>query len=157
MTQISNELGIKMIHVPYKGGGPLSTDAIAGHVPVAIASVALLSPHIKTGKLVPLAVTSPTRFSQLPDTPTIAELSVKGYDAEAWWGLLAPARTPDEILKKMHAALAKSLEDPGVKQALAEQGLVYHLSAGDVFGKSIEGEIARWGKVVTSNSITAGQ
>jgi len=157
MTQIGNQLNVKMNHVPYKGGGPLVVDAIAGHVPVAIASVALLSPHIKSGKLVPLAVTSPKRFEQLPNTPTIAELAVPGYEAEAWWGMLAPARTPPAIVQRMHEAMAKALNEASVKAALGEQGLLYDLSAGPAFGSFVESEIARWAKVVKDNKIDAGQ
>jgi tripartite-type tricarboxylate transporter receptor subunit TctC len=157
MTQISNQLDVKMNHVPYKGGGPLTVDAIAGHVPVAIASVALLSPHIKSGKLVPLAVTSPQRADQLPDTPTIAEKAVPGYDAEAWWGMLAPARTPPEIIERMREAMAKALNEPSVKASLGEQGLSYTLSSAEQFGSFVEGEIAKWGKVVKDNKIDAGQ
>lgn len=157
MTQIGNQLNVKMNHVPYKGGGPLVVDAIAGHVPVAIASVALLSPHIKSGKLIPLAVTSPKRFEQLADTPTIAELAVPGYDAVAWWGLLAPARTPASVIERMREAMAKALNEPPVKTALGEQGLLYDLSDGAAFGGFIESEIVRWGKVVKDNQINAGQ
>jgi tripartite-type tricarboxylate transporter receptor subunit TctC len=157
LTQISNQLNVKMNHVPYKGGGPLTIDAIAGHVPVAIASVALLSPHIKSGKLVPLAVTSPARASQLPDTPTIAEIAVPGYGAEAWWGMLAPARTPPAIIERMRAAMVKSLNEPSVKTALEEQGLLYDLSGGEALGTFIDSEIVRWGKVVKDNKIDAGQ
>jgi tripartite-type tricarboxylate transporter receptor subunit TctC len=157
MTQISNQLGVKMNHVPYKGGGPLTVDAIAGHIPVAIASVALLYPHIKTGKLIPLAVTSPKRSAQLPDTPTVAALAVPGYDAEAWWGMLAPAHTPPDIIEHMRELMAKALNDASVKNALEEQGLVYNLSGGEALGSLIESEIARWGKVVKNNQINAGR
>jgi len=157
MSQIANQLSVKMNHVPYKGGGPLTVDAIAGHVPVAIASVALLSPHIKSGKLVPLAVTSPTRANQLLDTPTIAEVAVPGYAAEAWWGMLAPARTPPAFIERMRAAMVKSLNNTAVKTALEEQGLLYDLSGGQAFGRFIESEIVRWGKVVKDNQINAGQ
>ena len=89
MSQIGNALDVTMTHVPYKGGGPLVTDAIGGHVPVAIASTALFSPHVKAGKLTALAVTSAKRAAQLPDTPTVSELRIAGFDAEAGWGLLA--------------------------------------------------------------------
>jgi tripartite-type tricarboxylate transporter receptor subunit TctC len=157
MTQIANKLNVKMNHVPYKGGGPLTVDAIAGHVPVAIASVALLSPHIKSGKLIPLAVTSPKRADQLPDTPTIAETAVPGYDAEAWWGMLAPARTPASIIERMREAMAKALNEPSVKTSLGEQGLSYTLSSAEAFGGFVEGEIAKWGTVVKDNKIDAGQ
>jgi tripartite-type tricarboxylate transporter receptor subunit TctC len=81
MSQIGNALDMKMTHVPYKGGGPLTTDAIGGHVPIAIASIALFSPHIKAGALRSLATTSAKRVAQLPDTPTISELGVAGFDA----------------------------------------------------------------------------
>jgi len=153
MSQIGNELEVKMTHVPYKGGGPLVNDAIAGHVPVAIASVALFSPHIKSGKLNALAVTSAKRATQLPDAPTVSELRVPGFEAEAWWGLLAPAKTPPEIVARMNAAMVEALNDPMVKQNLSEQGIDYRLSAPDVFGRFIESEITRWAKVVMDNNI----
>lgn len=155
MSQIANRLEVTMTHVPYKGGGPLTTDAIGGHVPVAIASIALFSPHIKAGKLLPLAVTSPKRYAQFPDTPTIAELAVPGFDAEAWWGLLAPAKTPPAIVSRMNAAMAKALQEPAVRQSLSEQGLEYELSSPEVFGKFVESEVARWAKVVKDNKIVA--
>ena len=112
MSQIGNALDVTMTHVPYKGGGPLVNDAIAGHVPIAIASIALFSPHIKSGALRPLAVTSAKRIAQLPDTPTVSESGVPGFDAVAWWGLLAPAKTPPEIVARMNAAMAEALNDP---------------------------------------------
>lgn len=156
MTQISNQLGVTMNHIPYKGGGPLTVDAIAGHVPVAIASVALLYPYIKTGQLVPLAVTSAERSAQLPDTPTIGELVLPGYHAEAWWGMLAPARTPPPITTRMRALMTKALNDASVRTVFEEQGLIYDLSNGETFGNLVESEIARWGKVVEDNHIYVG-
>jgi tripartite-type tricarboxylate transporter receptor subunit TctC len=156
MTQIANQLGVAMNHVPYKGGGPLTVDAIAGHIPVAIASVALLYPYIKTGQLVPLAVTSPERAAQLPDTPTVAELALPGYHAEAWWGMLAPARTPPDIIERLRASMTAALNEASIKNVFEEQGLIYDLSSGETFGGLIESEIARWGKVVRDNHVTIG-
>ncbi len=153
MSQIGNALDVTMTHVPYKGGGPLVTDAIGGHVPVAIASTALFSPHVKAGKLTALAVTSAKRAAQLPDTPTVSELRIAGFDAEAWWGLLAPAKTPPEIIARMNAAMVEALQDPMVKQSLSEQGIDYRLSSPDAFGRFVESEIARWAKVVKDNNI----
>ncbi len=153
MTQIGNALGVTMTHVPYKGGGPLVNDAIAGHVPIAIASTALLSPHIKSGTLRPLAATSVKRIAQLPDTPTVSELGVPGFDAVSWWGLLAPAKTPPEIITRMNAAMAEALNDPMVKQNLSEQGVDYRLSSPDEFGRFVENEVTRWAKVVKDNHI----
>jgi tripartite-type tricarboxylate transporter receptor subunit TctC len=156
MSQIANNLELTMTHVPYKGGGPLTTDAIGGHVPLAIASIALLSPHIRAGALRPLAVTSAKRYAQVPDTPTIAEVSVPGFDAEAWWGFLAPAKTSSTIIARMNAALGKALQDPVVRKSLSEQGLEYELSTPDAFGRFLENEISRWAKVVRDNKIVAG-
>ena len=153
MSQIGNALDVTMTHVPYKGGGPLVTDAIGGHVPVAIASIALFSPHVKAGKLTALAVTSAKRASQLPDAPTVGELRIPGFDAEAWWGLLAPAKTPPEIIAAMHAAMIDALQDPLVKQGLSEQGIDYRLSSPEAFGRFVESEITRWAKVVKDNNI----
>ena len=153
MSQIGNSLNVTMTHVPYNGGGPLVNDAIAGHVPVAIASTALFSPHIKSGALRPLAATSVKRIAQFPDTPTISELGVSGFDAVSWWGLLAPAKTPPEIVARMNAAMADALNEPMVKQNLSEQGVDYRLSSPDAFGGFLENEVGRWAKVVKANNI----
>ena len=157
MTQIGNALDVTLTHVPYKGGGPLTTDALGGHVPLAIASIALLSPHVSAGSLRPLAVTSAKRAAQLPDTPTISELGIAGFDAEAWWGLLAPAKTPPEIIARMNAAMAEALQTPVVKQSLTEQGVDYRLSSPDEFGRFLEAEVTRWAKVVKDNKIVLGE
>jgi tripartite-type tricarboxylate transporter receptor subunit TctC len=153
MSQIGNALDVTMTHVPYKGGGPLTNDAIAGHVPIAIASVALFSPHVKSGALRPLAVTSLKRVAQWPETPAVSEVGVPGFDAEAWWGLLAPAKTPPDIVARMNAAMVDALNDPMVKQGLSEQGVDYRLSAPEDFGRFVENEIKRWAKVVKDNNI----
>jgi tripartite-type tricarboxylate transporter receptor subunit TctC len=157
MSQIGNALDVTMTHVPYKGGGPLTTDALGGHVPLAIASIALFSPHINAGALRALAVTSARRAAQLPDTPTISELGVAGFDAEAWWGLLAPAKTPPEIIARMNAAMADALQEPMVKQGLTEQGIDYRLSSSEAFGRFLENEIKRWAKVVKDNKIVLSE
>lgn len=156
MTLYSNQLKIEMTHVPYKGGGPLVTDAIAGHVPVAIATVALLSSNIKAGKLRPLAVTSAQRFPQLPDVPTLAEQGVGDSGTESWWGLLAPTGTPAPILARMHAEVAKALKLPALQERLVAQGLIIRASSPEEFGKFLAVEIERWGKVVRDNKISSG-
>jgi tripartite-type tricarboxylate transporter receptor subunit TctC len=157
MSQIANEFKVRMTHVPYKGGGPLTTDAIGGHVPLAIASVALLSPHIRGGALRPLAVTSAQRYRELADTPAVAELGIPGFDAEAWWGLLAPAKTPPDIIVRMNAAMATALRQPAVEKSLREQGLEYQLSSPKAFGDFLAIEIARWARVIRDNRIVAGE
>ena len=154
MTQLGNLVGADWTHVPYKGGGPLTNDAVAGHVPVAIASIASVGPHVKAGKLRALAVTSPARHAQYPDTPTIAELGQPGFSANAWWGLLVPAKTPPEIVERLHKAFATVFRDPGVTESLVEQaGVVYTISSPEEFARFVEAEIARWAKVVKDNGI----
>ena len=135
MSQIGNALDVTMTHVPYKGGGPLVNDAIAGHVPIAIASIALFSPHIKSGALRALAVTSVKRAHDCRTRRPSARAGFPGFDAEAWWGLLAPAKTPPEIVARMNAAMVEALNDPMVKQNLSEQGVDYRLSSPDDFGR----------------------
>ena len=156
MSLIANGLKVTITHVPYRGGGPLLTDAIAGHVAVAIASVALFSPQISTGGLRALAVTSAARYAQFPDVPSVTELGL-GIDAQSWWGLLAPAKTPPDIIARMHHALAKALEVETVRLSLSEQGLVYRLSQPEELGRFIEAEIARWARVVKDSRIVASE
>ena len=155
MSQIGNERKVVMTNIPYKGGGPLTSDALAGHVQVAIGSVALMSPHIKASALRPLAVTSANRFPQLPDTPTLRESGIP-VDAESWWGILAPAKTPSEIIARMHAAMSKALQEPAVQRSLSEQGVILRVSTPEAFGTFIDSEITRWAKVVKDNKIVAG-
>jgi tripartite-type tricarboxylate transporter receptor subunit TctC len=156
MTLAGNRGGFSMTHIPYKGGGPLVTDAIAGHVPVSIATVALFATHINSGKLRALAVTSPTRFPQLPNVPTVIESGLPGMEAEGWWGVLAPANTPAAIITRMNTEFANALRNPGVNEKLTQQGVVMSLSQPDELQKFLVNEVERWGRVVRENKITAG-
>jgi tripartite-type tricarboxylate transporter receptor subunit TctC len=156
VTMAGRQNGFSMTHVPYKGGGPLITDSVAGHVPVSIASVALFAPHIQSGKLRALAVTSAKRFPNLPDVPTVSEAGLPGMDAESWWGVFAPAKTPATIIARMNAEFAAALRNPGVNEKLAGQGLVMTLSQPPELGRFVANEVDRWGKVVRENKITAG-
>ena len=156
VTMTGRQNGFSMIHVPYKGGGPLITDSVAGHVPVSIATVALFAPHIQSGKLRALAVTSAKRFPNLPDVPTVSESGLPGMDAESWWGVFAPVKTPAPIIARMNTEFANALRNPGVNEKLAGQGLVMTLSQPSELGKFVANEVERWGKVVRENKITAG-
>jgi len=157
MTAIGNQLKVDWTHVPYKGGGPLATDGVAGHVPFTMATYALWAPHLASGKLRPLAVTSPKRMTQLPDVPTLAESGVPGFEAQAWWGILAPAGTPQPIIARMNAELAKVLAIPAVQERLVQMGVVVSASTPDDFGKFVANEVGKWGKVVRENKIKAGE
>lgn len=157
MTAMGNQLKADWTHIPYKGGGPLSTDGIAGHVPVTLATYALWAPHIASGRLRALAVTSPKRMPQLPDVPTVAEQGLPDFEAQAWWGMLGPAGIPSEIVLRMNAELAKVLKIPAVQERLSQMGVQVSASKPDEFGKFIRNEVDRWGKVVRDNNIKAGQ
>jgi tripartite-type tricarboxylate transporter receptor subunit TctC len=157
MTAMGNQLKADWTHIPYKGGGPLSTDGIAGHVPVTLATYALWAPHIASGRLRALAVTSPKRMPQLPDVPTVAEQGLPDFEAQAWWGMLGPAGIPPEIVNRMNAELAKVLKIPAVQERLAQMGVQVTASRPEDFGKFIRNEVDRWGKVVRENNIKAGQ
>ncbi|CAN0368651.1 unnamed protein product, partial [Phaeothamnion confervicola] len=101
VTMAGRQNGFSLTHVPYKGGGPLITDSVAGHVSLSVATVALFAPHIQSGKLRPLAVTSAKRFPNLPDVPAVSEAGLPGMEAESWWGVFAPAKTPAAIVARM--------------------------------------------------------
>ena len=122
-----------------------------------MATYALWAPHLAGGKLRPLAVTSPKRMAELPDVPTLQELGVPGFEAQAWWGMLAPAGTPDAIVNKMHAALQKALQEPAVKERLQQMGVVITATSPAELDRFVRNEIDKWGKVVRENKITAGQ
>ncbi|MGZ5228299.1 MAG: tripartite tricarboxylate transporter substrate binding protein, partial [Burkholderiales bacterium] len=108
--------GVDMTHVPYKGSGPAETDLVGGHVQVLFAGPVSASGHIKAGKMKPLAVTSLKRSRTFPNLPTISEEALPGYEAGIWWGLLAPAATPREVINKLHADFVKVLQMPDTQQ-----------------------------------------
>lgn len=156
MTQMGALADFKLVHVPYKGGGPLTADAIAGHVPIAMGTSALMAPHIKSGALRPLAVSSAERDPSLPDVPTIIEAGIPGFEALAWWGVFAPAGTPEPIIERMNAEMAKILQDPKVKEQLSSRGMNLRLSKPAQLGNFLNGEMDRWAKVVKEYKIRAG-
>ncbi len=156
ITQMGAQAGFTGTHVPYKGGGPLAQDAYAGHVPIAIGSIALLAPHIRSGALLPLAVTTATRDPVLPNVPTVAEAGVPGFEATAWWGVLAPAKTPPAIVARMNAELAKILREPQVAERLGGQGMNLVASSPEAFAKFIDEQAAKWARVVREYGIKAG-
>ncbi|NBS66900.1 MAG: tripartite tricarboxylate transporter substrate binding protein [Betaproteobacteria bacterium] len=156
MTSLAAQVGFPMTHVPYKGGGPLAADALAGHVPVAMATTALLSPHIRSGALVPLAVTSAQRDPALPDVPTLAEQGVKDFEALAWWGVFAPAGTPADIISRINRELSAALSEPTVRTRLTGLGMNLQLSQPMELGTFLDSQITRWAKVIREFNIRAG-
>ena len=156
MAQIGGLQMVEFTHIPYRGGGPLMTDAIGGQVPVAIGTVFLVNPHVKGGKLKALAVTSAKPSPQMPGVKTVAEQGVPGFSALAWWGVIAPANTPQPIVKRMNEELSKALKDPVVSQKLHDQGMEIVGGGPEELDKFLRAEISRWASVVRDNKIKAG-
>ena len=154
---VAQAAGVKLVPVPYKGGGPLHTDALGGQIDLAIASVAAQASHVKSGKLRALVQTGEKRSALMPDVPTLAEAGVRGVDpAYAFWGILAPAGTPAPIIGKLHAELVKAIRLPDVNKTLTQTlGMdIQALSPRDT-EKFIAAQMERWGKVVKENNIRA--
>lgn len=155
MAMIGKSSGLDWQHIPYRGGGPLMSDAIAGHVPLSIGSVFVTKPHIDSKKLRPLAVTTSKRSPDLPDVPTIAESGFAGFEAPAWWAVVAPAKTPPEIVRRVNEEINKILKNPDIAKKLDQQGI-------DIAGGTpaqarafIESQMVIWDKVVKDNNIKA--
>ncbi|MES2977122.1 MAG: tripartite tricarboxylate transporter substrate binding protein [Pseudomonadota bacterium] len=155
MALLSKNGNIDWQHVPYKGGGPLMTDAVAGHVPLSIGSVFLSKPHIDSGRLRPLAVTTSKRSPDLPNVPTVAESGFAGFDAPAWWAILAPAKTPPDILKRMTDEVNKALANPEIAKKLSAQGIDIAGGSSESARVFIDKQIDIWSKVVKDNGIKA--
>jgi tripartite-type tricarboxylate transporter receptor subunit TctC len=156
MTLVQQAGGFRVTHVPYKGGGPMTQDALGGQVDLAIGTVALLAANVKGGKLRAIAVTGDRRSHAMPDVPALAEQGFPGFSALAWWGIFAPAGTPKPVIDRFHAELAKALKLPDVNKTLTENlGMDVLSSTPEALQKFLLGEITRWGKVVKDNNIRA--
>jgi tripartite-type tricarboxylate transporter receptor subunit TctC len=139
--------GIDMIHVPYRGGGQVMTDLIAGQVQVSFIGLTVAIEHIRSGKLRALAVTAATRSDVLPDIPTVSDF-VPGYEASAFWGIGAPRNTPAEIIDKLNKEINAVLSDPEPKRRLAEGGGTVLVGSPADFGKFVGDETEKWAKVI---------
>ncbi len=146
---------LDITHVPYRGGGPLMNDVLGGSVQLSIGSVFLTKPHIDSGRLRALAVTTSQRSANLPNVPTIAESGYAGFNAPAWWAVLAPAKTPPEILKRMHDEITTILKSPDVRTKLSAQGIDIAAMSADEANAYIGRQIDTWAKVVKDNNIKA--
>ena len=155
MTLLGKNGGMDWTHIPYKGGGPLMNDAVAGHVQLSIGSVFVTKPHIDNGRLRPLMVTSSKRSPNLPNVPTVAESGFPGFEAPAWWAVLAPANTPPDIVKRMNEAINSALKTPDVAQKLAAQGIDVIGGSPEVAKVFMDKQMDIWAKVVKDNGIKA--
>ncbi len=145
--------GLKMIHVPYKGSGQGIVDVVAGHVPVMMPSILTGLPHAKGGRVRALGVTSAKRAGGAPQVPTIAEAGVPGYEAVQWFGVLAPAGTPREIVARLHGEIVRTLQSADVRDRLAGDGADPVGSTPEQFATFLRAETAKWAQVVKSAGI----
>lgn len=145
--------GINIAHVPYKGSGPASADLMTGQVHLMVDTAAAALPHIRTGKVKPLAVASTVRSSFLPDVPTADEAGVKGFNVEAWYGILAPANTPGPVIAKLNLALNNALADGPTRQTLEAQGARVTGGTPEKFMSRITSEIERWRPLILKAGI----
>lgn len=145
---------LMMIHVPYRGVGPATTDVMGGHVPMLAANILTLLPHVNGGRLRAYGVTSLERSTSAPDIPTIAEAGLPGYEAVQWYGLVAPAGTPPAIVRQLHAAVVKVLNDPAVRQQFQKGGAEPTPSASpEAYAKLIRSELEKWAGVAKAAGI----
>jgi tripartite-type tricarboxylate transporter receptor subunit TctC len=145
---LKRNAGINLLHVPYKGAAPATADLVGGQIPMGILGTAPMVPHLKTGRLRGLAVTTAQRTAALPEIPTLAEVGVKGFDSSQWFGLLAPAGTPREAIVRVHADLQRVLAMPDVKERLALQGGEARGSTPEEFGAFMRAEHAKYAKII---------
>jgi tripartite-type tricarboxylate transporter receptor subunit TctC len=148
--------GIKMLHVPFRGGAPALNDLVAGHLNTMFLSAVIGLPHMSSGALSALAMAAPTRLEILPQVPTMAEA---GYPVEAayWFGLVAPAGTPPAVIARLEKALAEVLALPDVRKRLTEMGAVVTPLGQKQFGDYIQAEMRKWSDVIVQNKITFSQ
>ena len=147
--------GVDIQHVPYKGGGPAMQDVIAGHVKIMFSSLVQTTPFIQSGQLRALGTGGAKRNPVLPDVPTIAEAGVPGYVADNWWGILAPAGTPQPIVDRLYRDIQEAVKSPELTKAFEHEGAAAVTMSTAEFTHYIETEIAKWGRVVKEGNIKA--
>lgn len=140
--------GIKLVHIPYKGGGPQVTALVSGETQASLATISTVLAHLKSGRLRPLGVSSPKRSGTLPDIPTIAESGVPGYEMNPWIAVFAPAGTPKDIINRLNGEINKALRLPDVSQNLASQALDAWISTPDEFDARLKSDYEKYAKLI---------
>jgi tripartite-type tricarboxylate transporter receptor subunit TctC len=154
MTLLSERAGVKMTHVPYRGGGPAMNDAIAGHVDMIIGSAALVTPQVKGGKIRPLMQSGKVRVGALSDVPTAIESGFAGFESYAWWGVFTAAGTPKATIERFSNALAETMREPTITKTITENlQITMRLGGPDEQRKFLDEQMKLWGPVVKQHNI----
>lgn len=148
MEQLKSMAGIDMVHVPYKGSANSYTDLLGGRVTLEIDVLPTSLPHVKAGKLLALGTASARRLPRLPDVPTIAEAGVPGYEATSWYGIVAPAKLPPDVLAKLNAEITAGLKDAKINETLSKAGVLIVASTPEQFAAHIAGEMEKTAKII---------
>jgi tripartite-type tricarboxylate transporter receptor subunit TctC len=152
---LTSMTGAQFTHVAYKGTAPAVNELVGGHIPLMISSMIATLPQVRSGRLKIIALTTAKRARALPEVPTIAESGVPGYDATLWYGILAPARTPDALIKRMNAELGTALKSPDVVEKLSSQAVEPHHTSPEQFAALIRNELGKWDKVIKASGVKA--
>ena len=148
---------VKMTHVPYKGGGPAMVDVISGQAQVTMGSLIQVVPHVQTGRLRVLGTGGAKRAAKLPDVPTIAEAGVPGYECVNWWGIVAPAGTPADVIRRLNTEIAAILSLPDAQKRMVAEGADPAIMTPEQLGRHVQSEMAKWAKVAKAADIRADQ
>jgi tripartite-type tricarboxylate transporter receptor subunit TctC len=140
--------GVQMVHIPYRGSGPAMIGLLSGETPVMFLPAINAGPHIKSGRLRAIAVTSTARLQSMPELPTVAEAGLKGYESSQWYGVLAPAGTPEEILNTLNAHIVRIMQTTDMKNRLHEDGIVPVGGSRQQFAAYIKAELVKWADVI---------
>jgi tripartite-type tricarboxylate transporter receptor subunit TctC len=147
---------VDMVHIPYKGGGPALSDLLGGQLPIFVAVISTGVPPVKAGRAVALAVTGAKRSPALPEVPTVAETpGLKAYEASNWYGIVAPAGTPQPVIARLHKDITAVLNSPEVRDTLLARGIETTTSTPEAFTAYIKSETAKWGKVIRAANLKA--
>jgi tripartite-type tricarboxylate transporter receptor subunit TctC len=145
--------GVKTTHVPYKGGAPAITDLVGGQVQFSYGSPITVLPHIKAGRLRAIAVTSPKRMALLPEVPTVAESGLPGYEIGIWYGLLAPAGTPKDVIAKLNAEINKITALPETEARFEAGGMVRYVATADRFDQMLKSDMEKFGRIIKTANV----
>jgi tripartite-type tricarboxylate transporter receptor subunit TctC len=156
MEQLKDATGIFAVHVPYRGIAPAITDMLSGSTQAMMPGLAAATPHIKSGKLRPLAVTGAKRHPNFPEVPTFAELGYKGFDGVQWYGIVGPAKMPADVVKRLHEELQKVITSPDFKQRLSAEAVEPMPMSTEQFGAYMAADFARYQRVVKERKIEIG-